>query len=248
MATYKAIIVDDEASARNILSNLLEKFCPEVEVVALCEDLEEGVKEIKSKKPDLVFLDIEMPNYAGYEITKFIEHPDFEIIFITAYDHYAVKAFEVSAMDYLLKPIEIDRLQEAIQKFTTKTKTRTAALNYEVLKESLEKEEIQKIIIPFQGSQKVLHLKDMIAIEASESYSFISCTDGNRYMVSKNLKYFESLLESNKSFVRSHKSWIINTDHLENYSNSKLTLELTSGIIAKLSKYKKSEFEQLLKN
>jgi two-component system LytT family response regulator len=244
--TFNAILVDDEDSARNILSNLLLNFCPQINIVDKCEDVEQAVESIKKNKPDLVFLDIEMPNYAGYEITSFFETIDFEIIFITAYGHYAIKAFQVSAVDYLLKPIDINRLQEAVDKFISKTETKNASLNYQVLIESLKDDTIKKIIVPYQGDQKILLLKNIIAIEASESYSYIYTNDNNKYIVSKNLKHFETLFSTNSNFMRTHKSWIVNLDYLKEFSKSKLIIELENNIQAKLSKYKKSQFEEQL--
>lgn len=244
--TFNAILVDDEDSARNILSNLLINFCPQINIINKCEDVEQAVDSIKKQKPDLVFLDIEMPNYAGYEITSFFDKIDFEIIFITAYDHYAIKAFQVSAVDYLLKPIDINRLKEAVDKFIAKSEIKNASLNYEVLVESLKDDKIKKIIVPHQGDQKILQLTDIIAIEASESYSYIYTLDSQKYMVSKNLKHFETLFSSNNNFLRTHKSWVINLDHLKEYSKSKLIIELENNIQAKLSKYKKPQFEEQL--
>tara|TARA_B100000809_G_C15109992_1_gene520212 strand:+ start:1046 stop:1795 length:750 start_codon:yes stop_codon:yes gene_type:complete len=244
--TFNAILVDDEDSARNILSNLLLNFCAQINIVDKCEDVEQAVISIKKNKPDLVFLDIEMPNYAGYEITSFFEKIDFEIIFITAYDHYAIKAFQVSAVDYLLKPIEISRLKEAVDKFIAKDKIKNASLNYEVLVESLKDDKIKKIIVPYQGDQKILLIKNIIAIEASESYSFIYTNDSQKYIVSRNLKHFETLFNSNNNLLRTHKSWIVNLDFLKEYSKSKLILELENNIQAKLSKYKKVQFEEQL--
>ena len=187
-----------------------------------------------------------MPNYAGYEITSFFETIDFEIIFITAYDHYAIKAFQVSAVDYLLKPIDISMLKEAIEKFEAKNQSKNASLNYKILVDSLKDDKIKKIVVPHQGDQKILLIEDIIAIEASESYSFINTLCGKKFIVSKNLKHFETLFDKNTNFLRTHKSWIVNLDHLKEYSKSKLIIELENNILAKLSKYKKVQFEEQL--
>lgn len=243
---YTTILVDDEEGARNVLSNLLATYCPQIKIIDKCEDVEQAVISIKKNKPDLVFLDIEMPNYSGYEITSFFEKIDFEIIFVTAYDHYAVKAFEISALDYILKPIDIDRLKESITKFENRAKNKNASVNYQVLKESLKDNTIKKIVVPFQGDQKVLLLENIIAIEASESYSVIHTINSNKIMVSKNLKHFEKLFESNDNLLRTHKSWIVNSAFIKEYSKSDLTILLNNRIIAKLSKYKKQLFEAAL--
>ena len=242
-ATYTAILVDDEESARNILSNLITRFFPEIEIVAKCQDVEEAVLEINRTKPDLVFLDIEMPNYAGYEIVSFFKQIDFEIIFITAYDQYAIKAFEISAVDYLLKPIEIERLKGAIERFKIKKKTKFAAENYSVLTESLSDNTIQKLVLPYKDTQKVVMLEDIVALEANDSYCNVHCIGGEVYVVSKNLKHYERLLEEKSNFVRTHKSWMVNVDHFIAYTPTNQSIELTNGLIAKVSRYKKADFE-----
>jgi len=240
----RAIIIDDEESARSVLSSLLATFCPIVEVVTTCSNVEEAVKQINNLKPDVVFLDIEMPNYAGYELVSFFDEVNFEIIFVTAYDQYAVKAFEVSAVDYLSKPVEIKRLKESVLRLTTKLESANN-LNYKTLSENLKEDSVSKIIVRQNGNQEVVATKDIIAIEAKEAYSCIHTSDGN-YLMCKNLKHFETVLNQDESFFRSHKSWIINLSHLLNFSKSNLEINLSNNITAKLSKYRKIEFEQAI--
>lgn len=244
----KAIIVDDEESARNILFNLLQSYKNEIEIKALCGDVESAVEVIKQHQPDVVFLDIEMPNYSGLELVSFFEEINFEIIFVTAYNHFAVKAFELAAFDYLLKPIEIIRLDSSIKNFIEKNNKAKDALNYQILKESLSQKTVQKMIVTHQGNQKALLLPDVIAIEANEAYTSVFDKNGTKYTISKNLKYFEVLLADNKEFFRVHKSWIVNYHHIINYSNSDYTIYLTDKVEAKLSKYKKAEFDEWYKN
>ena len=238
----KALIIDDEERSRDVLHTLLSKHAKTIEVLDECDCVEEAVQSIKTHQPDVIFLDIEMPRYAGFEIVEFFENIDFEIIFITAYDQYAIKAFELAAIDYLLKPIEIKRLKAAIDKLQKKIGTQKIEQNYKILVESLKNEKTEKIIIPFNREQKVLYFKDIIAIEAQESYSVFHCSEGQKFMVSKNLKYYESILEDSQ-FFRSHKSWLINTDKITSYSKKNLEIELANFLTAKLSKYKKSDFE-----
>lgn len=241
--THKAILVDDEQSARDILAGLLERFCPQIEIMDKCCDLEEAVAAIKKHQPELVFLDIEMPNYAGYEIVSFFDKIDFEIIFITAYDHYAIKAFEISAVDYLLKPIDIERLKLSIARFEEKSELRSMQEAYKVLRENLNKSKLTKILIPFQGEQKVIPVKEILAFEAQEAYAAIHVSSGDRYVVSKNVKHFEKLLNDHDNFFRTHKSWLINMDYIKAYSKSELTVTLENDIVTKLSKYRKADFD-----
>ncbi len=245
MNKLRAILVDDEESARDVLENLLRRFCPEIELLKKCNNVEQAVEAIKIYQPDLVFLDIEMPNYRGYELVNFFSEINFEIIFVTAYDRYAIKAFEVSAVDYLLKPIEIDRLKESVERVSSKFGKFQNLEKINHLKDALRSETLQSLIATKNGNQYVVSLKDIIAIEAQESYSCIHTLSGN-YLMSKNLKHFERMLEGENMFIRVHKSWIINTHYILHYSKSELTIELKSHLVAKLSKYKKIEFEQLI--
>jgi len=245
MEKLKAIIVDDEESARDVLSNLIVNFCPQIEVINTCSNVTEAVETIKKNQPEVVFLDIEMPNHAGYEIVSFFDKIDFEIIFVTAYDQYAIKAFEVSAVDYLLKPVEIERLKCAVKKLIDKTEHRISHLNYKTLTENLKSENLSKIMVRHQGHLEILSLNGIIAIEAKEAYSCIHSTKG-QFLVSKNLRYYETLFDQNNLFFRTHKSWIINLNHLINFSKTKLEIELNNKVFAKLSKYRKPDFEKFL--
>ncbi|MCH2233333.1 MAG: response regulator transcription factor [Crocinitomicaceae bacterium] len=242
----KSIIIDDERRARGILRKLLASNAPNVEVVEEAGNLKDGVELIRQCNPDVVFLDIDMPNYAGHEIGKFFDKIDFEIIFVTAYDSFAIKAFEMAAIDYLLKPIDISRLNEAVDKLTSKLETRENELNYKVLLDSLENKESQTIVVSFKGNKKAIKLSEIVAVEASSAYSIIHTKSGEEYLYSRNLKFFEDLFEDMVEFFRSHKSWIINTKSVSSFSKSKLIIQLDSGIEAKLSKFKKGEFIKLV--
>lgn len=246
MEKLTAIIVDDEQSARDILVNLLARFCPSVEVLGNYSNVPDAVEAIKELKPQVAFLDIEMPNYSGFEIVDFFQEVDFEMVFITAYDQYAIKAFEVSAVDYLLKPIEIERLQQAVEKLEKRV-GQSRDLNHKLLAESLKTDKVSKIAVSVKGYQTIIVVNEIVAIEASESYSNIRLTDGTVHLVSKNLKHFENLLADNSNFFRSHKSWIVNFDMLVKYNKTKGDIDLKADISAKLSKYRKEEFESALK-
>ncbi|MCF8464573.1 MAG: LytTR family DNA-binding domain-containing protein [Flavobacteriales bacterium] len=241
-----AIIVDDEESARSILANLLARFCPSIKVLGSYSNVESAVHSIHALNPQLVFLDIEMPNYSGFEIVNFFEKVDFEIVFITAYDKYAIRAFEVSAVDYLLKPIDIDRLKEAVQR-VEKRIGQGSSFDQELLTEALQSKTVSRISVSIKGYQTILEVSDIVAIEANESYSHIHTIDGNQHLVSKNLKHFETLLADNPNFFRSHKSWMVNLDLMEKYQRSSGDILLQGGIVAKLSKYRKEEFETAVK-
>lgn len=247
MTKIKAILVDDEESARDVLENLLLRFCPEVELLGKYSNVIDAVEAVKTLNPDLVFLDIEMPNYAGFEIVSFFEKVNFDIVFVTAYDQYAIRAFEISAVDYLLKPVDIERLQQSVKKSQERLITKSQVDRFQFLSSALESKAVTNIIVVDKGYQNAISISSIIAIEAQESYSIIYKEEKN-YTASKNLKHFEKLLEENHKFFRVHKSWIINLDYLENYSKSLLEIRLKNGMTTKLSKYKKAEFEEVIKS
>jgi len=242
--TLTAILVDDEEGARDVLSILLERFCPTIDLIGKYSNVEDAVDGVKKHNPDVVFLDIEMPNYAGYEIVEFFDEINFEMVFITAHDKYAIKAFEISAVDYLLKPIDLDRLKSSVEKLTQKVQLKQPN-HIGLLTDTLKSNEVKSVVISDKGYQTKIDLKDIIAFEAKESYCSLHTIE-KKYVASKNLKHFETILSQNKNFFRVHKSWLINLDFMKNYSKSNLEINLENDIVAKLSKYKKAEFETVL--
>ena len=215
---YKAIIVDDEEMARTLLEGMLQLYCPEVEVVALCKDLPSGVKAIHKQKPDLVFLDIEMPGHSGLELLDFFDENeiDFSVIFVTAYNRYAIQAFKLSAIDYLLKPIETEDLKNAVDLFI-KQKER---VNYAILKNNLQAHVSKKIGINGVSSIVFVDVDDILFFQADGSYSMVFLKDGKTIIASKSLKHFENILVENLHFFRCHKSYIVNLNYITEYVKS----------------------------
>lgn len=241
----KAIIVDDEEGARDVLYNLLQRSCPKILIQKQCNDLMSAITAIREQEPDVVFLDVQMPNYAGYEITKFFKEINFEIIFVTAFDHYAIKAFELCAIDYLVKPIHRNRLVQAIDKLEKRITEKRKITDYQVLQESLQTEKLDKIIIPELGQKRVITINDLISLQAQGAYCKITTKD-DVITVSKNLRYFEDLLADFHQFFRTHKSWIINLSYLSGYSKSESAITLSNDQVVKLSRYRKELFESKL--
>jgi two-component system LytT family response regulator len=244
MKEIRAIIVDDELAARNILEKLLTAFVPNVTIVAKETNIPDAVLAIKEYNPDLIFLDIEMPKYAGYEIIKFIDNINFRIIFVSAYDQYAIKAFELNAIDYLLKPIDRNRLIKSVEKVSNDISLKSIQNNYQALLNLMETP--KTLIVSELNVKHLLLISDILAIHAQGSYSDIYMQDGTKHTFCKNLGYFEQELKEEKSFYRSHKSWFINTSKIIKYSKGASTIELISGITAKLSRFKKADFETFL--
>lgn len=245
MDQIKAVIIDDEEGARNVLNRLLEKSCPNIKVVGQARDLMEGTDLIKRVNPAVVFLDVQMPQYAGYEIVNFFDEINFEIIFTTAYDQFAIKAFELNAIDYLLKPIDRNRLIDAAEKLEQSIANKKELIDYKRLLNSMQEKQNKKIVISELGGRRAIELSSIIAIQGQGAYSTMHLNGIDNLMVSKNLKYFEGILTEEDRFFRAHKSWIINLEHVVKYAPTALEIELKKDLTTKLSKYKKVEFEAL---
>lgn len=245
MNKIRAIIIDDELSARNVLSRLLEISFPNIEIVATAENLSDGVQLIEHNKPDLVFLDVEMPNYAGYEIVRFFDKIDFHIIFVSAYNQYAINAFEINAVDYLLKPIERKRLKLSIDKVKAKIDQNCINSNYTALLEKLNTKKNQTIAISEAGSRHLVNVNSIIAIGAQGAYSEIF-TEKRKMLVSKNIGTLEKELAEQDSFIRIHKSWLINKNCILSYQKGSNTVILQNNIETKVSRSQKDEFEKMI--
>ncbi|NQX97391.1 MAG: response regulator transcription factor [Flavobacteriales bacterium] len=243
MNKVTAIIVDDEQRARDVLNTLLDRNCPNVSVIATCVDVLSAVEKIKEVQPDVVFLDVQMPNYAGYELVKFFDEITFEIIFVTAFDHYAIKAFELNAIDYLVKPVDRLRLVDAVERVAIKVGREKSKEEYEELLNSIKNKEYKKIVIPELGDRRVLEINKIIAIEAEGSYCKIYQPNDKPVVISKNLKYFEERLEVQDGFFRSHRGWLINLNHIKAINKTELTLTLSNNLTAKISRTRLEAFE-----
>lgn len=237
----KALIVDDEAKARRIIESLLKSHCPEVEIIGVADDVPSAVKFINQHQVDILFLDIEMPGYTGFQLIDFFENIDFDIIFTTAYSEYALKAFEVSAIDYLLKPIQIDQLTRAVEKVQGKQGAQRNE-KIEALKENLKSGgRIAKVALPVADGLLFVKPEEILYLKAESSYTHIFLADGNKVLVSKTLKEFEKLI-NHPHFMRVHRSYYINLNQVRQYVRSDGGhLEMDNGDIVYFSKEKKEE-------
>jgi two-component system LytT family response regulator len=246
MKTINAIIIDDEPRARRVLNNLLLKNTLDITILAECNGIKPAVAKIKELKPDVVFLDIQMPHYSGYEIVNFFDKIDFEIVFVTAYDDYIMKALELCAIDYLVKPIDRERLSQALKKLQFRLDEKDRLSKYETLLNTINSKEFTQIVIPELGNRRVLNLKELIAIEADGAYSKFHLIQSKSIIASKNLKYFEDVLPKKGGFFRSHRGWIVNLKYIKTINRTKGTLNLENEIEAKLSRSRYSEFDLAL--
>ena len=213
----RSIIIDDEMKSRESLRILLEEFCDNVEVMELCQNVEEGVQAILQHKPDVIFLDIQMQRETGFDLLTKIKPIDFEIIFTTAYSEYAIKAFKFSAIDYLLKPINIEELKRAVYKVEKKLNVRIAD-RVEQLIQNLRPATAHnfKLALPTSDGLIFVKVEDIIYCEASSNYTEIFTLDGKKHLVSRTLKEYEDLLAEH-NFFRIHNSHLINLGSIKKY-------------------------------
>lgn len=224
----RAIIVDDEQFARKNLAILLEEYCPDIEVIGEASNKKDAKSIIESSNPDVVFLDIRMPSGSeGFELLNSIEEKNFLVVFVTAFKDYAIKAFEVNAVHYLLKPIDPDDLIKSVDKLkAAKSNFTEDPSNYESYYESLKNLSdnliknrfSNKIAISHTKGLKIVDDNDISYLEASGNCTTIYFQDGKRYLDTRTLKIYESMLDESK-FYRVHKSYIINLDLLTEYVN-----------------------------
>jgi two-component system LytT family response regulator len=244
----KALIVDDEFRARTSLFNLLREYCPQVTVTGMAENVNAALQAIIEQKPDIVLLDIDMPDQNGFQLLQHFENPDFEIIFTTAYSEFAVKAFEVSAIDYLLKPLEITKLQAAVDKVSQRQGKNALPERVHALRENLKVNQIRKIALPVSGGLEFVQIDDIFYLEAEGSYTRI-VTAQFKLLISKKIKEFEYLLSEDIRFFRIHRSFIINTQYITKYiRNDGTYLQMENGATIPVARERKQHFETLISN
>jgi len=238
-----AIIIDDEFNDRENLKIMLQEHCPELQIKGLGSSAEEGRQLIDSQNPDLVFLDIAMPNEDGFSFLNTIKDRKFSVVFTTAHNEFALKAFKADALDYLEKPIAIDDLKNSVikvSKYHQKNAVNNSNLNLKTLATKINAE---KISIPTRDGYIIINNKDIVNLEASDNYTMIHLSDGSRHLSSKNIKIYEENLDTNV-FFRSHKSHIINVEyHLKEFSRSEGNVAImTNGKNIPISRRKMSFF------
>lgn len=243
----KAIIIDDEAKARRVLAAFLGEYCPQINLVGAAEDVVQGVKLIQRTLPDVVFLDIEMPGYNGFQLLEFFDEIDFEIIFVTANNEFALKAFQVSAVDYLLKPLQIDQLVKAVEKAEKIKGNSLIKERLETLKTNLEEQQIKKIVVPVSSGSLFIDIRDITHLKAEGSYVNIFLKDGNKILVSKNIKDYENQLTTHEGFFRTHRSFLVNIRHIKTVLADGTEATLVNNQNISIARERKQEFNVFLR-
>jgi two-component system, LytTR family, response regulator len=247
MQVLKAILVDDELNSLQNLQIKIQEYCPSVKVVAQSQNPEEAIQLILQHKPDVVFLDIEMPRMSGFKMLEQIPEADFEVIFITAYNHYAIHAIRISAFDYLVKPVSIEELQHTVERLGNIAGKKTRE-RVELLKKNLANPKSQEdhTAIPTQDGLEFIQIKQIIRVESSSNYSKLILQNGQQILVTRQLKDFEELLQDYR-FYRVHHSHLINLNYIAKYvrgDGGQITMR--NGDVIDVSRRKKEVFLKLI--
>lgn len=241
----KTIIVDDEFNAREFLEKLLIRYFPEKFIVlAKCESVEEAKIAIEKFNPELVFLDIQMPNKNGFQLLKEVETINFDVIFTTAYSDFAIEAIRCSALDYLLKPINYIDLKTTVKKYEEKLDKASQQKKMLLLIENLDtgSPQFNKIALPVESGFEMVKINSILYCEADSNYCKVVCLDGKKIILSKTLKYIEELLPET-IFHRIHKSYLVNLNYINRFDKTNdLIVELSNGQILPVSVRKKEDF------
>ncbi len=246
----KAIIIDDEPKARKLLHTLLQEHCPSITTFHQAEDLETGVALIKSEHPELVFLDIEMPKYSGLQILEFFDDHkiDFQIIFTTAYNQYAIEAFKLSAVDYLLKPLDHLELVSAVDKAIKLKEQHNITTNLEELKQSFKKLSSNKIALDVPRGIIFVEHNDILYLEADGMYTTFFLKSGHKEMICKPLKHFAEQLHDSAQFYKPHRSYLININSIKEFNKKEGGhLVMDNGKLVPISRDKREEFFGMIK-
>jgi two-component system, LytTR family, response regulator len=244
-----AVIIEDEKNSRELLKSIVTAECPEVELLGEAENIKSGLELVKVMKPQLLFLDISMPDGTGFDLLSQLGGQKLDIIFTTATDKFAVKAIKYSAVDYLLKPIDIDELKTAVKKITEKKNTVPNIENLNFLINHLKQQDelFQKITLPTGNAFEVVAVKDIVRCEAEGSYTYFYINNGKKFMVSASLKHYEDLLPDN-DFVRVHHHHLINMNHVTRFLKQDGGYAIMSdGAQIEVSRRKKDMFLEKLK-
>ena len=245
---YTAVIVEDELRSREFLNSMVAEFCPQVELLGMASNVQEAVSLIDQTRPQIVFMDIELQTGTGFDVVEKVQERNFHLIFTTAYDHYAIKAIKFSAVDYLLKPISVEELQEAVTKAMETIEQKSSGNKLDQLINNLKRPAGDDFSISLSTSEGIefVQLSTIIRLEANGPYTTFFLKDGRKIMVSKNLKEYEQLL-SEHAFFRVHNSHIIHLKEVRKMikTDGGYAIMNDNSMIA-ISPKKREEFMQLM--
>jgi len=241
----KAVVIDDEKDSREILAGYLSKYCPDVVVSGFGESVSSGLEAIYKHKPDIVFLDIEMPYGNGFDLLDQVSNVTFETVFVTAFDNYAIQALNQSAAYYLLKPIDIDELIKAVEKINKERETDNYTQHARVLLENIRTGSQQKIMLPTLEGFEIITINTILYCEAVDNFTRFHFENKPALLICRTLKYFEDILKDHR-FLRIHRSHLINPEYVIRYSKGKGgAVTMRNNQELEISSNKKKEFLEL---
>jgi len=219
MSKLKAILIDDEKGSLESLTFELREYCPDVEVIASCQDPKEGLRLVQKLSPDLLFLDIEMPGMNGFELLQKLDDVSLNVIFVTAYDQFAIRAFDFNAIDYVLKPVRKVKLISAVQKVVDRQQPKLDKNGLEALLQNIRIQShsgLENIALPTHDGFTMTHINDVTHLSAESNYTWVHLTSQKKHLVTKTLKDMEEMLVFPQYF-RAHKSFLVNLNHVDHY-------------------------------
>ncbi len=244
-----ALIVDDEKTSREALKGMLERYCPEVQIIGEANGYKSALYSISKITPTVVFLDIQMPDGSGFKLLEDLIDINFEVIFVTAFDQFAIKAIKFSALDYLLKPVSPEDIQAAVKKLKQQQLLHNNTKNVRVLLNTLQHsaENPEKLVLKSSNQVMVVDVSQIIRLESDDCYTTFHFSDGSSFMVSRTLKEFEELLNE-EQFIRVHKSHMVNIQYINKYykQSEASYLELKDNSQVPVSRRKREKLNEML--
>ncbi len=244
----KVLIIDDENRTRSLIAKMIDSFGLDVEAIPEGENVQSGIKAIEKHQPDIVFLDIQMPDGTGFDVIRSVENKNFEVIFITAHEEFAIKAIKFSALDYLLKPVDAGELRAALEKALQVVENAGDHTQFEALNSNIQKSEKRRLVLKTQESVHVVDLDEIIRCEADRNYTSFFLRDNKKILVSKTLKEYETLLAGH-NFLRVQQSHLININFVDRYDKKNGgAVVMKDGSEVPLSPAKRDIFFKRLEN
>jgi two-component system LytT family response regulator len=244
----KAVIIDDENRTRELIAKMINSFGLDILAIPAGENVQSGIQAIEELKPDIVFLDIQMPDGTGFDVLKSVKDKNFEVIFITAHEEFAIKAIKFSALDYLLKPIDPEELKAAVEKAIKAVDDKKDESQFEALQNNITPNQKKRLVLKTQESVYVVELHEIIRCEADRNYTSFFLSSGKKILVSKTLKDYETLLSSH-NFLRVQQSHLVNLDYVDRYDKGNGgSVVMKDGSEVPLSPAKREVFFKIIEN
>jgi two-component system LytT family response regulator len=244
----KALIIDDEKRTRELIAKMIDSFGLDLKTFPIGENVQSGIEAIEELQPDIVFLDIQMPDGTGFDVLRSTEYKNFEVIFVTAHEEFAIKAIKFSALDYLLKPIDPSELKSALEKAIKAINEKKDNRQFDTLQHNIQPNHKRRLVLKTQESVHVVELEEIIRCEADRNYTSFYLSSGKRILVSKTLKDYEVLLASH-NFLRVQQSHLINLDYIDRYDKGNGgCVVMKDGSEVPLSPAKRELFFSILEN